>query len=155
MSAKNLRRQRDCSTWHTMNAPAHFAIDDIDPRHADLHGDLEAWGRWSRDRRKRQECRSLERDYRAPNGNIDMGWEHNAPTPTPPQIPNVRMVGLDRAILALPVLHLTAFRLHYWHMRSPVVTCRKVNIRFDTFGAFMTQGRDMVTNILRRQAQTA
>jgi hypothetical protein len=130
-------------------------VDNIAPRHIDLHADLEGWGRWSRERRKRHECASLERAYRAPNGNIDMGWEHNAPQNKPVQIPNERVRALDRAILALPQLHLAGMRLHYWHMRSPAHTCRSLALHFSMFGGFMTTGRDMVINILRRQAQTA
>ena len=130
-------------------------VDDVEPRHAVIHGDLEAWGRWSREKRARLECASVERAYRPPNGNIDMGWEHNAPENKPVQLPNERVRALDRAILALPQLHLSGMRLHYWHMCPPKITCRKLALRFVDFGAFMTKGRDMVENILRRQAQTA
>lgn len=135
-----------------MNAALRLPIDLIEPRHIQIHADLESWGRWSRDRRKRQECRSLERGYRAPNGNNEIGWQDNPPAPSPVNLPNGRMVEVDRAVLGLPQLHLAAFRMHYWHMREPVVTCRKVNIRFEGFAAFMTTGRDMVQNLLLRAA---
>jgi hypothetical protein len=131
-------------------------VDDVAPRHVEIHGDLEAWGRWSREKRARLECSSAERYYEARNGNVFTGPQYpEYVVPTTPGVPNPRNKEIDRAVIALPQLHLSGFRMHYWHKQIPEKTCRKLLIRPEHFSGFMTQGRDMVLNILRRQAQTA
>jgi len=136
-----------------MNAPARFAISMIEPRHIAIDGELEDWGRWSRDRAKGLRCGSAEGNYRPRNGNIDMGWEFNAPEPTPVQLPNLRMQEVDRAVLRVPELHRKALALHYVQRKGAQYICESLRVRKATFGAFMTTGRDMVLNLLRRNAK--
>jgi len=136
-----------------MNAPARFALSMIEPRHLAIDGELEDWGRWSRERAKRLKCGSAEGKYRPRNGNIDMGWEHNAPEPTPVELPNLRMVELDRAILDVPARHKLALKLHYVEKSPKEKICRSVHIGFWMFPDFMSAARDMVLNLLRRNAK--
>ena len=134
-----------------MNAP--LPLHAVELRHLALDGELEDWGRWSRERAKKLKCGSAEGNYRPRNGNIDMGWEHNAPEPTPVQLPNTRMQEVDRAVLRVPELHRKALALHYVHRKGAQYICEVLNVRKATFIPFMDKGRDMVLNLLRRNAK--
>jgi DNA-directed RNA polymerase specialized sigma24 family protein len=125
----------------------------IEPRHLAIDGELEDWGRWSRERAKRLKCGSAEGNFRPRNGNIDMGWEHNAPEPTPVQLPNLRMQEIDRAVLRVPELHRKALALYYVQRKGSQYICHEMKLRRESFGAFLTVGRDMVLNLLRRNAK--
>lgn len=138
-----------------MTAPMRFPVDDVASRHAAIHADLEAWGRWSHLRQGRVRCGSAESGYRPRNGNIDMGWEFNPPENKPVQLPNTRLQEIDRAILYLPAKHKQAIKMHYLERRIAERTCRVLAIPQSLYHQFLTRCRDMVENILLKQAKSA
>lgn len=127
-----------------------FPIDEIAPQHIEVDADLEAWGRWSRSGGGRFPCGSVEGAYRPRNGNIEMGWEFEAPIPSRPQIANPRMREIDRALLAVPESHRKALILHYAYQARPERICRALAVNVSMFGPLMFMARSMVVNILRR-----
>ena len=126
-------------------------VDVVDPDHTAIHSDLEAWGRWNRDRGHKMLCGSAEGNYRAP-------WRQwSYPTTAemmPRNLRNPRNVAVDRAVLHLPEQHRETVRRYYVFQQVPELIARKANIRYIDFGRWMRDCRCMVLNQLRR-AETA
>lgn len=123
-------------------------VDAVDPDHEAIHTDLEAWGRWNRDRRHKMRCGSAEQEYRAP-------WRQwHYPTTgemMPRNMVNPRNRAVDRAVLNLPEQHRESIRRYYSFQQRPEIICRQVNIRYADFARWMRDCRCMVLNQLRSQ----
>ena len=127
-----------------------YPVDEIAPQHAEIDADLEAWGRWSRMGGGRFPCGSAEGAYRSRNGNIEMGWEFEAPLPSPVSLVNPRVREIDRAMLAVPLEHRRALILHYCYQVRPERICRTLAVHYSHFGPLMFMARCMVVNCLHR-----
>lgn len=123
-----------------MSAVMNEEPDRIDPEHYGIHADLEAWGRWSREKRQKRECGSGERSYRSPQP-----WD--AP-PLQAFLPaNPRHLQIDRAVLAVissSPNHGTALRLYYAQLCPPWLVARRIRIEFGDVGKWMHDSRAMV-----------
>lgn len=120
-------------------------VDVVDDDQAEIHADLETWGRWSLERRSGVRCGSAENGYRSGW----RSWHYPSAEEMMPSIPNPRARAVDRAVLGLPDQHRTAIRLYYVFKARPEVICRQVVIRHQDFGRWMRDCRCMVLNRLR------
>jgi len=140
---KSIPRKRES------NPPA----DAIAPQHQVIHGWLEDWGRWSREKRSRLACGSAEGRYlpRRPQGEV---WEYEPPRASLPQVPNLQNLAVDRAVLRLPEQHRKAVKMFYVERRDPRAICRVLVLRWAAFPEFINTCRAMVLNLMRK-AQVA
>lgn len=135
-----------------MNEPRMYSrvrplpVESVDADHEAIHADLEAWGRWNRDRSHKMRCGSAEKEYRAPWRQ----WHYpTAGEMMPRNVVNPRNRQVDRAVLHLPEQHRETIRRYYSFRQRPEIICRLVNIRYADFARWMRDCRNMVLNRLR------
>jgi len=125
-----------------------FPTDDIAPDHLPIHEELDAWGRWNRERRKRVKCGSIEREHHS------TGYRsYNAPGAEDYVItlpPSARCLAIDRAVLEVPSGHQLALKLNYVSLAPAWLIVRRCRLRPADFGRWMHDARCMVINLLRR-----
>jgi hypothetical protein len=124
-----------------------YPLDVVAPEHEAIDDDLNGWGRWSRERRKRLKVGSAERNCQS------RVRDHHYPTyeEMMPSILNPRHLEIDRAVLKVPYEHQRCLKMHYVDMRIAWIICRQLRIRPGDFGHWMRDARCMVLNILRRE----
>jgi DNA-directed RNA polymerase specialized sigma24 family protein len=126
-------------TVRLYSKPSRVAADVVAEQHQAVHGDLDRWGRWNRERTQSRGCASAEsvyEKYRTPGATI--------------QEVDLRSVAIERAVLHLPLQHRDTVRLFYVQRISPNGICRVFSLRYEAFPEWMFGCRSMVLNILRR-----
>ena len=122
-------------------------VDEVKPEHQAIHEELEKWGAWNRDRRKRRStCGSIEGNYRIRSRD----WHYPEMEEMMPHIVNPRMVVLDKAILQMPEQHRAFLRSYYVNKTPPEIVCRVQHVQRADFARWMDHARSMVMNLLRR-----
>lgn len=112
-------------------------------RHIDIHGKLEAWGRWIVDRPKGWGVQPMFRQYRSG------AWQWHAPEARPQGSPQDHLA-IERAVTGLPDKHREALRWCYVWPYVPVGKVRQyLAVTRDDLARLIVDGRDMVKNALR------
>jgi len=112
--------------------------DVVDPKHQEIHAELERWGAWNAERYRAGESGSVESRYREQ---------------TPPatgQNVDPRMIQIERAVLWLPPQHRDTVRMFYVSRQDARTICRVFTLRYESFGQWMFTCRAMVINVLRQ-----
>lgn len=133
-------------------------VDQVAPQHVAIHAELEAWGRWSRDKYQQGTCDSVEKRFDPGEG----GRKVRPPSmPALPENPQYRQ--LDRVVRHMRMWlnqHGEAVVLYYvgqlYRGRNvpcePRIICRMLHIHWTMFGPLMFDSRAAVINLLRRGA---
>lgn len=125
-----------------------YPTDEIAPEHEAIHSELDAWGRWNRERRKRIRCGSVEREHRSTGyRSYNMPGDGDYVITLPP---SARCLALDRAVLEVPIGHQLALKLNYVNLSPAWLVVRRCRLRPADFGRWMHDARCMVLNLLRR-----
>lgn len=143
--------------------------DVVATQHRELHGNLEAWGRWCREAYQAKTCDSIEGDFEGGAG----GREAKAPQITLPENPLHRQI--DRVVRHMRMhmnKHGEGIKMYYvgilpnerrrrqrrntfnalrYEPCSPTTICVVLHLRFEEFPDFMLYARAAVLNLLRRQ----
>lgn len=141
-------------------------IDMVAEQHLVIHGDLDAFGRWSRERYEQGECGSLEHNFDNTGG--------RAPSEAVVSLPeNPRHHQIDRVVRAMRMgmhgvclpNHGEAIRMYYvgalprggsrrrgmvYERCAPKTICHVLHLRYEDFAPFMFDCRAAVLNLLRR-----
>lgn len=114
--------------------------DLVLPKHQVIHVELDRWGRWNRERYQQGTCESLEKNF------ASGGREVKRPIVTLP--PDPRNQQIERAVLRMLFEHGETTKLYYEKRRSPTTICQIFALRFEDFGKWMGDCRDMVLFLL-------
>lgn len=136
-------------------------VDVIAPQHQVVHFDLDAYGRWCREKYQPKTCESIE-------GRHDPGEGGRRPKPPQVSLPENDMHRrLDRVIRHMRMHmpdHGEALKLYYVgrpvtlkrglatiYLRcEPKMICRILRLHWSAFGPLMDASRSGVLNLLRR-----
>lgn len=131
-----------------MNAALEPAFEGVAHEHVSLNEDLEKWGRWNREGRRKRACGSIEHEhistgYRSYNEVDGVDLQISLP-------PDPRNLAVDRAVLEVPGGHQLALKLHYVQLAPGWLVARRCAIPKRDLGRWMHDARCMVANLLRR-----
>jgi hypothetical protein len=142
-------------------------VDVVATQHLDIHEELEAFGRWSREKYQPSTCDSVEKNFDPGEG----GRKVRAPIITLPENPRHRAI--DQVVrymrMHLPK-HGEALKMYYvgvlpngkpdpkrpilhaqYIRSSPRAICRTLHLHWSHFGTLMFDSRAAMINLLRRQ----
>jgi hypothetical protein len=143
-------------------------VDVVATQHLDIHEELEAWGRWSREKYQPSTCDSVEKNFDPGEG----GRKVRAPIINLPENPRHRAIdGVVRHMRMHLHQHGEAIKMYYvgvlphdrkpdpkrpilhaqYIRSSPRAICRTLHVHWSTFDALMFDARSAVVNLLRRQ----
>lgn len=148
--------------------PQRAPIDEVAPQHAQIHVELEAWGRWSREKYQPGTCDSIESRFDPGEG----GRKVRPPTVSLPE--NDRHRQIDQVVRYMRmhlVQHGEALKMYYvgvlpgdrprdpkrpvlaaQYIRcSPKAICRALHLHWSNFDNLMFDSRAALLNLLRRQ----
>jgi hypothetical protein len=126
--------------------------DDVKPEHEWIDGELTSWGRWMRRRQARVRCGSAEGQYRSPWRQ----WHYpSIEELMPAPLDEACFWAMERAMLTIAELHRKMLVAHYVSQSNPHATCRKVKIRAEQYGKFMSDARSLVLCALRKTVPLA
>lgn len=143
-------------------------VDVVAPQHAQIHVELDSWGRWSREKYQPGTCESIEGRFDPGEG----GRKVRPPTVSLPE--NDRLRQIDTVVRYMRmhlVQHGEALKLYYvgalpddrrrdpkrpvlmtQYIRcTPRVICRVLHLHWSNFENLMFDSRAALINLLRRQ----
>lgn len=123
--------------------------DIVEPQHQDVHGKLDRWGRWQREKYEPATCASIEKLY-------TKGGDTTPPATAPQPLDPVT-VAVDQAVRLLRRRvpdHAEALRLYYVgadgrRPMEPKLICRRLGLHWSHFRPFMSRARAMAINVLK------
>jgi DNA-directed RNA polymerase specialized sigma24 family protein len=113
-----------------------------DPLMPTIEEVLSNWARWSRTKRGKGHCASIEHRFRTPN--------HFYPPSPNPAINLLAALAVEREMQQMPRDHQRAIIMHYVDQSTSTYICRKLAIRHVDWSRFLADAVCMISNRLRR-----